>query len=105
MGKSKTQDVIGVSLRITRTESQRLKKKVAKDAEERYDYMNKVRTMGTGPRRIGNPIPLTEDIYSMFFVTCLKTEFLYFHQKTHGKEGNDLKEEIDEMDKEENKHL
>ena len=70
---------MNVSAPITKSETKRLDKDKAKNAEERYNYKEKVRTMGTGPLRIGKRIPLTEDIYSMFFVTCLKTEFLYFH--------------------------
>jgi hypothetical protein len=38
--------------------------------------------MGTGPIRIGKPISMTQDLYSMFFVTCLKTEYIFYHQKT-----------------------
>ena len=49
--------------------------------------MKRKRDKGSGPLRINHPIPLTEDIYSMCFVTCLKTEFIYYHRETNSEKN------------------
>ena len=68
------------------------------------DYLLRTREKGSGPRRIGYPIPLTEDIYSMFFATCLKTEFIYFHQETNSEKNpqkfKELRKELKKKEKE-----
>ena len=38
--------------------------------------------------RIGNQIPLGEDIYSMLFASCIRHEYLYYFDKVNGKKGD-----------------
>ena len=45
------------------------------------DYKKMLRAGGSGPLRIGQEIGFSEDLYSMFFVTTYKSEFIYFNTK------------------------
>jgi hypothetical protein len=40
-----------------------------------------LRAGGSGPLRIGQEIGFSEDLYSMFYVTTFKSEFIYFNTK------------------------
>jgi hypothetical protein len=43
--------------------------------------MTRTRANGSGPMRIGSTIEFSEDLYSMFYVTTFKSEFIYFNKK------------------------
>ena len=55
--------------------------------------------------RIGNQIPLGEDIYSMLFASCIRHEYLYYFDKVNGKKGDisDSEEEEEEAKDKTNK--
>lgn len=42
--------------------------------------MEKVRPDGSGPHRIGSPIQMNEDVYSMLFVSCLNSDYYYYYE-------------------------
>ena len=50
--------------------------------------MEIVREYGAGPVRIGNQIPMGEDIYTMLFASCIKYEYLYYYRSIKGKKGD-----------------
>ena len=41
-------------------------------------YLARNREVGSGPVRIGDHLKFTEDIYSMFFVSNVKAEFIEY---------------------------
>lgn len=46
------------------------------------------RNVGSGPCRIGLPIVLGEDIYSMLYVSCITSHYLYYFAKVAGTESD-----------------
>jgi len=48
------------------------------------DYMTSVRLLNEGgrndERRIGTSLTFSEDMYSMLFVNCIKSEYIYYHE-------------------------
>lgn len=55
------------------------------------------REVGSGPCRIGLPIVLGQDIYSMLYVSCITSDYLYYCTKVAGTEF-DLPDEEQEQD-------
>lgn len=50
------------------------------------------RDSGSGPCRLGKKLEMSEDLYSMFFVSNLNHEYIYYHLNA---------DKIDEVDKKE----
>ena len=46
--------------------------------DSKKDYKVRKRSIGSGPLRIDSEIKFSEDLYSMYFVTNFKTEYIYF---------------------------
>jgi len=44
------------------------------------------RPIGSGPLRVGTPLSLGGDIYSMLFVSCFYAEHLYYYMHIKDKE-------------------
>ena len=44
------------------------------------------RKNGTGPLRVGTSLTFSEDIYSIFFCTCMKTEYIFFSKKNYNED-------------------
>ena len=44
-------------------------------------YKDYKREIGSGPLRIGNSIQLDEDIYSLFFVSTMHPDYIYYYDK------------------------
>ena len=49
--------------------------------DSRMMYTNQKREAGSGKRRLDTHVLITEDIYSMFFVSNLYADYIYFWQK------------------------
>ena len=47
------------------------------------DYKLREREAGSGPLRVGEAIEFREDLYSMFYVSVMKAEFIYFWKNVH----------------------
>ena len=58
---------------------------------DRQDYENMQRKPGSGPIRIGKKIDVSQDLYSMFFVTNFKSELIYYSKETYGFDFQDGK--------------
>ena len=52
-------------------------------------YTDICRTVGSGPIRVGTPISLNSDIYSMLFVSCFYAEHLYYYKYIEGQEEHE----------------
>ena len=49
-----------------------------------------MREAGAGEQRIGTSIQLTEDLYSMLFVTCFHAEYIVYYEKIKNSEDRDM---------------
>jgi hypothetical protein len=58
----------------------------------RHDYNLIKREIGEGPRRIGSTLNITEDIYSMFYVSTIKSDYIHFWNLADIKDGDDESE-------------
>ena len=56
------------------------KENEAKEEEIDIEYTEMIRVCGTGPCRIGHPIPMGEDVYSMLFANCLNSDYFYYYK-------------------------
>ena len=54
-----------------------------------------MRYLGTGPIRIGHPIPMGEDVYSMLFANCLNSDYFYYYKNKDQIVAEEEKEEDD----------
>ena len=52
-----------------------------------------VREPGEGPIRIGHPMALGEDIYSMLFAACIDPDYLFYYTQIAGTENDFLDDE------------
>ena len=68
------------------------KKKKFEAEKLKKSYMTMKRDVGSGPVRIGTKIRMTNDIYSMYFASNLKPEYIYYCQETNS-EKDDVKTE------------
>ena len=46
-----------------------------------YNDKKRPRHLGAGPLRLETEVEFTENLYSMFFASCLKHEYIYYHKE------------------------
>ena len=61
------------------TESE--KEDITESQKKRRAYLKKPRDVGTGPVRIGKPIILDQDIYSLFWISTMHPDYIYYYDK------------------------
>ena len=66
-------------------------------AEESESYLNKKRTLGSGKFRINTPLKLTDDLYSMLFVSSLHPEYILNCKQSKEVDDNDWENLMDEF--------
>ena len=77
---------------------------VRKDEEEEdkklhvKSYLERERAEGTGPIRINTQLELSEDLYSMAFVSFLLPEYIYFHKNVKDNENGADDTDVDKAE-------
>ena len=56
--------------------------------------MKEARSAGMGLQRIGTKIQLSEDLYSMLFVTCFHPEYIVYCEKVKSSDDRDMNQII-----------
>ena len=79
---------------------------LAKDGDRVDDsYGKKKRDRGSGPYRLGEPIEIREDLYSMIFATCFHPEYVKHVEDEQAKKDALLDEIIEDFKNEPNKQV
>ena len=56
--------------------------------------MKESRAAGMGLQRIGTKLQLSEDLYSMLFVTCFHPEYIVYYEKVKSSDDRDMNQII-----------
>ena len=51
------------------------------EADAKKSYKLRARDAGTGPIRLENILELGEDIYSLFFVSTMHSDYIYYYHE------------------------
>ena len=65
------------------------------DDEQIQKYTGVIRQPGMGELRIGTKIQLSEDLYSMLFVTCFHPEYIVYCEKVKSSDDRDFNQIIE----------
>ena len=65
------------------------KLKVQNQKERDNPYCEQKRESGSGPIRIGTQLELSEDVYSMLFVSTMDHKYVYYHMEVANKDVGD----------------
>ena len=79
--EEKKPDPLSVNREELSEEDKREYDKQLAKRDSRMMYTNQKREAGSGKRRLDTHVLITEDIYSMFFVSNLYADYIYFWQK------------------------